>query len=92
MIPGMWHCSNGPDVLFHSEEASAVPLEPDRDMLTALEQWVEHGRAPESFETSLLNRDGKVERTHLICAHPKVAKYRGAGDVQDAQNWKCSTK
>lgn len=92
MIPGMWHCSGGPDVLFHSEEASAVPLAPDRDMLTALEQWVEHGRAPESFETSLLTRDGKVERTHLICAYPKVAKYRGSGDIHDTHNWTCSTR
>lgn len=92
MIPGMWHCSSGPDVLFHSDRASPVPLGPDRDMLTALEQWVEHSRAPQSFETSLLNNAGKVVRTHLICEYPKVAKYRGSGDIHDAQNWKCSTK
>lgn len=79
MIPGMWHCSSGPDVLFHSEEASAVPLEADRDMLTALERWVEHGRAPESFETSLLNKDGKVERAHLICAYPKGCEVSRVG-------------
>lgn len=92
MIPGMWHCSSGPDVLFRSEGTTAIPVEPDRDMLAALEQWVEHNRAPERFETSLLDKDGKVERTHLICAYPNLAKYRGVGDIQNAQNWKCSTK
>lgn len=92
MIPGMWHCSSGPDVLFHSDEAMAIPLEPHRDMLRALEQWVEHIRVPQSFETSLLEKDGKVLRTHLICAYPKVANYRGSGDIHDVQNWKCSTK
>lgn len=90
MIPGMWHCSSGPDVLFHSEEAPAVPLASGRDMLRTLEEWVEHGRAPEKFETSLLTKDGKVARTHLVCAYPKVAKYRGAGDIRYARNWECS--
>lgn len=32
MIPGMGHCSAGPDVLFRSENATAIPLEPDRDI------------------------------------------------------------
>lgn len=90
MVPGMWHCSNGPDVLLRSDEASAIPLSPDRDMLTALEEWAEDGRAPEKFETSILTKDGKVERTHLICAYPNVAKYRGSGDIRDAKHSECS--
>ncbi len=90
MIPGMSHCSAGPDVLFRSDDASSIPLAPDRDMLTGLEQWLEHGRAPETFNTSRLDKDGQLERTHLVCAYPKVAKYRGSGDILDAHNWNCS--
>src|SRR5262249_31704456 len=54
MIPGMGHCGGGPGatVILRSEQAIAVPLDPDRDILTALEQWVEHGRAPSSFIAS----------------------------------------
>jgi feruloyl esterase len=54
VIPGMAHCGggSGADVLFHSEKANAVPIEPERDMLTALEQWVEQGRAPSKFVAS----------------------------------------
>jgi feruloyl esterase len=92
MVPGMWHCGGGPgaDVLFRSEEATAVPLDPDRDMLTALEQWVEHGRAPSRFIASRLSKDGTVERTRLVCPYPAVAKYRGEGDVTRAENFACS--
>jgi feruloyl esterase len=94
MVPGMCHCGGGPgaNVLFRSEDAAAVPLEPGRDMLTALEEWVEQGRAPDSFIPSRLSKDGAIERTRLVCAYPTVARYRGTGDVNRAENWACSTK
>jgi len=94
MVPGMAHCGAGPgaNVLFHSEEAAAVPLDPDRDMLTALERWVEQGRVPSSFVASRLDKDGAIERTRLVCAYPGIAKYRGTGDVNRADNWECPTK
>jgi feruloyl esterase len=94
MIPGMAHCGGGPgaDILFHSEKANAVPLDPERDMLTALEQWVEQGRAPAKFVASRVNEQGVVERTRLICAYPVRAKYRGEGDPNSAENFACSTK
>ncbi len=94
MFPGMSHCGGGPgaNVLFHSEEAVAVPLEPARDMLTAIEQWVEQGIAPSIFVASRLDKDGAIERTRLVCVYPTNAKYRGSGDVNRAENWTCSTK
>jgi feruloyl esterase len=94
MFPAMSHCGGGPgaNVLFHSEEAVAVPLEPARDMLTALEQWVEQGSAPSIFVASRLDKDGAIERTRLVCVYPTNAKYRGGGDVNRAENWTCSTK
>jgi hypothetical protein len=94
MVPGMCHCGGGPgaNVIFRSELAAAVPLDPDRDLLTALEQWVEHGRAPSTFVASRLNKEGAVERTRLVCAYPNVAKYRGAGDVNSLDNWACASQ
>jgi feruloyl esterase len=94
MIPGMWHCGGGPGatVLFSSEAAAAVPLDPDRDLLTSLEQWVERDRVPDSFTASRLTKDGSIERTRSICAYPILAKYGGTGDVNRAENWSCSTK
>jgi hypothetical protein len=94
MVPGMAHCGggSGADVLFHSEKVPAVPLEPDRDMLTALEQWVEKGKAPSSFVASRVNDRGAIERTRLLCPYPSGAKYRGQGDVKSAENFTCSQK
>jgi feruloyl esterase len=92
MVPGMFHCVGGPgaNVLFRSEAATAVPLDPDRDMLTALEQWVEHDRAPFRFVASRLSEDGALQRTRLLCPYPATAKYRGDGDVMRAENYACS--
>jgi len=94
MVPGMGHCGGGPgaNVIFRSEQATAVPLNPDRDMLTALEQWVEHGRAPSTFVASRVSKEGAIERTRLVCAYPNIAKYRGAGDVNSLDNWACSAE
>jgi feruloyl esterase len=94
LIPGMAHCGGGPgaSTLFHSERAEGVPMDPERDMLTALEHWAELGRAPDQFIASRLNEKGQVERTRLVCAYPVRAKYRGSGDPMRAESYMCPTK
>lgn len=92
MTPGMAHCGGGPgaNVLFQSELARNIPLEPKRDMLTALEHWVEKGEAPEAFVVSRVEEDGQVPRMRLVCPYPSAATYSGTGDPAQAQNWACS--
>ena len=92
MVPGMAHCGYGPgaDALFNTERAYSIPIEPERDLLSALEQWVEKGRVPDRFVASRVEDDGTMSRTRLVCAYPSVAKYRGAGDPLQAENWMCS--
>ncbi len=94
MIPGMYHCNDGPgaNLLFHSEKAPAVPLTPRRDLLTALEEWVEHGHPPDEFVASRLDKSGRVERTRLVCAYPKLARYAQEGDTRRAESWTCETR
>ena len=91
MIPGMAHCGGGPgaDFLFQSEIAPDIPLDPDRDLLTALEHWVENGEAPKRFVASRVE-GGKTTRTRLVCPYPSAARYGGAGDPQKAEMWGCS--
>jgi feruloyl esterase len=75
MVPGMLHCSGGPG--------------PNTfDMLSALEDWVEHGRAPESVIASRSTR-GVKDRTRPLCVYPKVAVYTGTGSTDDAANFVC---
>ena len=56
------------------------------DSITALEQWREKGLAPAAMLGT--NRESGLKRP--ICAYPEYAKYKGAGDLQDAANWVCT--
>lgn len=75
MVPGMAHCGGG-------EGTSTF------DMLSALEQWVEKGKAPDQIAASRV-RDGKVDRTRPLCPYPQVAQYKGSGSIDDAANFTC---
>ena len=70
MVPGMNHCGGG-------EGPSNF------DALSALEQWVEQGKAPEQI---IASRPG---RTRPLCLYPQVATYRGNGSTDDASNFEC---
>ena len=75
MVPGMGHCRGGDGT-------------DDFDMIKALEQWVEHGKAPAVIPAARM-RDGKVDRTRPLCAYPNKAVYNGSGSTDDAANFSC---
>ena len=73
LAPGMLHCNDGPG-------PNVV------DYLTALEDWVENGNAPDS----LLSSGGEVpDRTRPLCPYPQVAVWDGANDPDDAGSFTC---
>jgi len=75
MVPGMLHCSQGPG--------------PNSfDMLTALDNWVEKGIAPDQVVASH-STGGVVDRTRPLCVYPKVAVHSGRGGTDDAANFVC---
>jgi feruloyl esterase len=75
LAPGMGHCGGGegPNVF---------------DKVGALEQWVEHGKAPEKL-TAAHSTGGRVDRTRPLCPYPQVAKYTGTGSIDAADNFVC---
>ena len=75
MVPGMAHCGGG-------DGTSTF------DMLAAMEQWVEKGKAPERIEASR-TRNGQVDRTRPLCPYPQVATYKGSGSTDDTANFVC---
>ena len=78
MVPGMAHCRGGDGT--------------DRfDPISAMEQWVEKGKAPESIIASRYVGD-KVDRTRPLCPYPEVAVYKGSGSTDDATNFVCKAK
>jgi feruloyl esterase len=75
MVPGMNHCGGG------DGPASF-------DMLTALEQWVEQKKAPNTIPAAHLT-NGQPDRTRILCPYPQVAAYKGSGDPNSAANFAC---
>jgi feruloyl esterase len=73
-VPGMGHCQGGSATL-------------DRfDMLSAVVDWVEKGRAPDRVIAT-----GKAfpGRSRPLCPYPQHAEYAGHGDPNDAANFVC---
>jgi feruloyl esterase len=76
MVPGMSHCAGG--------------VATDRfDAVTALVDWVEKGKAPDSIRAARVV-DRKEVRSRPLCAYPQVARYQGHGSIDDAANFRCA--
>nr|WP_281363993.1 tannase/feruloyl esterase family alpha/beta hydrolase [Microbacterium immunditiarum] len=75
LAPGVDHCGGGP---------GAQPT----GQLEALIEWVEKGHAPKQLLATRAE-GGSVVATRPICDYPTVAKYKGSGDVNDAQRYRC---
>jgi feruloyl esterase len=90
LLPGVHHCRGGPGPDQIGGSGPDAPIaDAKHDLLTALEEWVEHGRAPQAMIASKVE-NGAVSRTRLICPHPQQAKYVG-GDPDAASSFKCTT-
>jgi len=73
LIPGVHHCGGGPGLI-------------EFDALTALEDWVERGRAPDRLIASR-SHAGVVERDRPVFAYPGLARYAGAGGSKNASSF-----
>ena len=56
--------------------------------MTAMIDWVEKGKAPDSIVASRVV-DNQVVRTRPLCPYPQVARYSGQGSIDDAANFHC---
>jgi feruloyl esterase len=77
MVPGMGHCGGGegPNVF---------------DKMEVITKWVEEGKAPDRIVAAHKGADGAVDRTRPLCPYPQVAKYKGSGSIDKAENFSCA--
>jgi feruloyl esterase len=76
LVPGMQHCSGG--------------IGPDQfDTLSAIESWVEHGKAPDAIPASTKS-DSTAPHSLPLCPYPQQARYSGSGALTDAANRQCA--
>jgi len=59
------------------------------DLLTALENWKEHGKAPDSILATHFNEHNVADQSRPLCPYPAAARYLGSGDVNVAVNFSC---
>ena len=87
VVPGMNHCRGG-------------PATDQFDLLSPLVKWVEQGQAPDAVVAQARGAGNAVpnpevpaawapNRTRPLCAWPKVARYKGSGDIERAENFAC---
>jgi feruloyl esterase len=76
LVPGMAHCSGG-------------PATDSFDALTAIQNWVEKGTAPDSLVAKAGAMTPWAGRTRPLCPYPKVATYKGTGSLEDANSFTC---
>jgi len=74
LVPGMGHCQGGTATV------------DSFDMLSAIVNWVENGKAPESVSAKSRTQPG---RSRPLCPYPSYAAYSGQGDPQSAGSFAC---
>jgi hypothetical protein len=83
MVPGMAHCGGGPGAnAFGQGTNGPNPSDPADDILSALDHWVESGKAPESIiATKYVNDDPAqgVAFQRPLCPYPRFASQKGPG-------------
>ncbi|WP_044560021.1 tannase/feruloyl esterase family alpha/beta hydrolase [Azospirillum sp. B4] len=75
-VPGMNHCAGGPATAHY-------------DAFGALVRWVEQAQAPDRIVATAGPDTPWPGRTRPLCAYPKVARYKGAGDLNSADSFEC---
>ena len=94
MVPGMLHCGGGPGATVIGQDASGRRGSANHDVFTALETWVETGKAPGTLTAVKYAEAVKgvkteaVVMTRQLCAYPATARYV-KGDPAKAKSFAC---
>lgn len=93
MVPSMTHCSGGvgPNLFGQAGRMTAAATAAD-DVIMALENWVEKGKAPEQIIATKYTSDDitkPVVMRRPLCPYPKLQKYSGVGSANVETSFSC---
>ncbi|KAJ5460541.1 uncharacterized protein N7458_002093 [Penicillium daleae] len=91
-ISGMGHCGGGDGAYGIGQGLKTYAgNDPQDNVLMAMVQWVEQGKAPETVRgTKFVNGPGsQVEYRRKHCRYPRRNVYVGPGDYTDENAWEC---
>lgn len=75
LVPGMYHCAGGPGT-------------DTFDKVAVLEAWLDSGAAPDRI-VAAHRTNGTIDRTRPLCPYGQVARWKGAGSIDEAANFLC---
>ena len=80
VLPGVHHCGGGVGA-------------DEFDQVGAISDWVENGIAPQSLKATRLDPSTRaVQLSRPLCPYPQFPRYKGSGDTNIAENFRCSTE
>ncbi len=93
MVPGMEHCAQGPGASAFGQFGMESAATPKYGLFDSLQNWVEKG-SPDATVIATKYKSGEsadreAEFTRPLCAWPKVARYNGSGDPNNAASFAC---
>ena len=94
MAPGVEHCVGGPGPSFFGQFGLETAKGSKYGLFESLVDWVEKGSPDDEITATKYAPDEKgtmkVVMTRPLCAYPKVVKYSGSGDTNDAASFTCA--
>jgi feruloyl esterase len=93
MVPGMNHCGGGDGANAFGQILAAPAPSDDagHNIVTALDEWVEHGAAPARIVATKYVDDDKAKGIQFqrpLCPYPETAVYTG-GDPASQSSFRC---
>lgn len=95
MVPGMAHCYGGTGASNFGGVGQQIPptRDPEHDIQSALERWVEQGAPPAHMTATRFTDSTAGARTvqlqRPLCLYPAVPRYKGNGDPNAAASFAC---
>jgi feruloyl esterase len=94
MAPGVEHCVQGPGPSAFGQFGMETARGPKYGLFDSVQDWVEKGSPIDDVvATKYEPGEGgarKALMTRPLCAYPKVPKYKGSGDTNDAASFTCA--
>lgn len=94
MAPGVEHCAGGPGPSAFGQFGLETAKGSKYGLFDSLVNWVEKGAPDENITATKYGVDekgaAKAVMTRPLCAYPKVPKYSGSGDANDAASFTCT--
>lgn len=97
MMPGVGHCAPLADVgpnNIGSENQVPVSRDPEHDIVSALQAWVEQGKAPDKLIATRFNANNAAQGIQMqrpVFPYPAVPVWTGSGSTDDESSFRSST-